>query len=208
VPLPTALRGLLSAKGADEVEWSRSVFCTRNFFCTVARTLDGEDSEDSKMDEYLRLVDAYVVWPSTVALLLLSDREADAILALMWDLEDGERTTHRLIHLAFSRPDRMGGGVAVRQGAFALPCVADDAVEQDGTAALPPVELATLHILSGETSLVGEAVHGHMRRLLPTEGASHTAEEMVGMRGMLHMLPRSDLEKVLRVMPSERLSHA
>ena len=204
VLLQDAFKALLSAKGSDQIGWSPKVYCTRNFFRTVARQQSSLDGEEAKMDEYLRLVDVYIFWPSTGALVLMSDREADAICAHMWALEDGDMaTTPRLMHLAFSRPGEMGGGVQSRQGALALPSSAlDDAA---GETALFTSELVTLQVLAGETMLAGEALPQQLRVMLPNEATTNAAGEIVGMRGMLHMLSHSVLERELRIMASERL---
>ena len=53
--------------------------------------------------------------------------------------------------------------------------------------------------------LMGEAVPQPLRKMLPNEVAANAAEEIIGMRGMQHMLPHSVLERVLRLMASERL---
>jgi hypothetical protein len=54
-----------------------NVFCTRNFLLTVRQTVNGS------IEEYLRPVDAMLYFPKKKTFLLLSEREADNILALL-----------------------------------------------------------------------------------------------------------------------------
>ena len=74
----------LSKMAIHRLSWSSRVFCTRNFVHSVAAS--------TCLDEYMRQVDFIAVFPGANPnssgprhqLLLLSEREADTLLALLW----------------------------------------------------------------------------------------------------------------------------
>ena len=62
-------------------EWPSNIFGTRNFFETVK---ESSFSRTTYLNDYLRLVDSFVLFASG-EILLLSELEADKILELTWD---------------------------------------------------------------------------------------------------------------------------
>ena len=78
VTLPTMLASTVSLKGIKA--WPDSaVFATENFYRTVL------GHRNLNLDDYLRPVDAVVLFPASGELLLLSEREADLALDAFWN---------------------------------------------------------------------------------------------------------------------------
>jgi len=72
---------LLSGENLSNIGWSESVFCTQNFTKTV--------NVNGGMDDFLRIPDAFVRFPSD-EILLLSNREADQILLHFLDRKENK----------------------------------------------------------------------------------------------------------------------
>eukprot|EP00981_Chlorochromonas_danica_P016036 scaffold15289_cov616-Ochromonas_danica.AAC.1 len=60
-----------------------------------------KNQEAVKLDNYLRPVDALLVFPEDHSVLLLSEREADRILSLQW--RGGKSTSWWLLSMAYLR---------------------------------------------------------------------------------------------------------
>ncbi len=65
------IQSCMSCESLVKIKWSRKVFCTRNFIKTIA--------SKGKIDDFLRIPDSLVHFPSG-EILLLSDREANQFL--------------------------------------------------------------------------------------------------------------------------------
>ena len=63
---------------APKLALSCQLYGTRNFFQACAK------AESTSLNDYLRWIDASVMLPSSGEIILVSEREADAILALEW----------------------------------------------------------------------------------------------------------------------------
>ena len=202
-PLRTAMAGILSCTGTNQVAWSDRVFCTRNFINTASRNFINKD-------EYLRIPDVILLWPISGEVLLVSEREANGLVMAFWN--HGEKTRISgpiLAHLAYSRPVAVTES-AVRSGVplGALAMLGGLGLSTGGGAQwmVPgPPALTTLQIFAGETTLQSGAVRAELRTLLPTGLAGQAAEALVSSRGLDSMMPHSDLYKELRRMKGERL---
>lgn len=72
----------MSCKSLANIKWSSQVYCTENFVSTVAC--------ESAIDEYLRIPDMFVRFPSG-DILILSDREANVVLPLFRSKIESEK---------------------------------------------------------------------------------------------------------------------
>lgn len=85
VTLPTMFASTVSLKGIKA--WpDPAVFATENFHKTVL------GHQKLNLDDYLRPVDAVVLFPASGELLLLSEREADSALDAFWKLTSASST--------------------------------------------------------------------------------------------------------------------
>eukprot|EP00899_Mesostigma_viride_P019524 jgi/Mesvir1/27573/Mv07318-RA.1 len=85
---------LLLPTGLRSIPWSDKVFMTYNFLQgtlnNVTITVVGQPPRPTpekglELNEFLRAVDAMLYFPDTGEVLLLSEREADAVLELLWE---------------------------------------------------------------------------------------------------------------------------
>eukprot|EP00976_Prorocentrum_cordatum_P097578 1191049-Prorocentrum_minimum.AAC.1 len=83
----------------EAVKWA-DIYCTQNFVYTVAVT-----TKKGALNEYLRPLDAVLVYPNGHGVVLLSEREADNILARMWQSGRGQvnQAVPYLVNLAYER---------------------------------------------------------------------------------------------------------
>jgi hypothetical protein len=89
---------LLEGAGLSSIPWSSKVYCSANFVCTTAASQRRVRSSSSTagggdgmtvgaaggLSEYLRPLDALLVFPSSGEVLLLSEREADSLQEELW----------------------------------------------------------------------------------------------------------------------------
>lgn len=153
------------------------VFCTKNFlFATSLR---------SRVDDYLRPVDALLVFPNGNAL-LLSEREADGVLRVLANDNDSIVARPTLVHLSYAgsvadhEPERFGRNPLMRDGAIS------STVEESS--------LGAIWIFGGKTSIPAYSRES-VKRLV--NGAALAVRHLVAMQGQAHRLPRSDLERLL-----------
>lgn len=179
LPLASALR-CLSAAAHIEPMRSRAVsrvFCTENFlFATSVRR---------QLDDYLRPVDAILVFPNG-NVLLLSEREADGVLRVLANGDGSIVPRPMLVHLSYT-----GSGADHEPVRFARN---------------PLMRAAAISRTVGETTLVAIWLFGG-RTSIPVcsrevvkrqvKGAVLAVRHLVAMQGQSHMLPRSDLERLL-----------
>lgn len=182
----------------QQVAWSDCVFCTENFLRTVK-----QNSDCQKLDDYLRPVDGMLVlqvpslfatvWlPNSVAsVLLLSQREVDRILSLMWSL--GPPSWVSLTNLCYAR----------------LACDTNAPPKLQISSSASRVQemqnktVASLQLFSGEATFGDErcteralARRTALKDMLKRDAAKYAAVVLVQMRGQLHVMAHSDLEKV------------
>jgi hypothetical protein len=70
------------------VPWEDNIFCTKNFILTVLTS-----EADQYIQEVLRPVDTFIYFEDSKCILLISEREADRILSMMWALRSKEGTS-------------------------------------------------------------------------------------------------------------------
>jgi hypothetical protein len=213
---------LLAAPWLAGINWSGKVFCTANFVCTTAASLQkvasGTRSSSGTanhlavgssgiLDVHLRLVDALLLFPSSGEVLLLSEREADALQDMLWKASFGSSSSSGvpvLLSLAYARLAAADGPPGVQQHLrLASPLIATAAVGagqlrsqskrlcmsqlRDGTA-----QLVSLLLFNGSASYGSEAQRKQLRQVM--RGKRGAAEVLLCLRGKSALLARSDLE--------------
>ena len=198
VPLQRLANGLQPAD-LGRIEWPPQLHVTANF----RRTVDGGGGLPPQQGEYLRPVKALLLFPDGAAL-LVSEREAEALLELLWATGKVSLSNSRglrsplLLGLSYAQrgyKELAGGGpptlslaVSVSSsGAWAAPD-AKEALRRLGAA-----ELVGMHLFGGGTEYGTPAemreLHRLMRRRL------RVAEALTEARGRQSMLSRSGLER-------------
>lgn len=167
-----------------DIPWNLmgNIQCTRNFIETIVMNNTAQN-----IQEYLRPVDVLLYFPTQDNLLLmLSEREADSILSLMWTKEGkaaSERTGVRLIHLSYMRKD-----------------IPDDA-RINFSWAICNHELrfsewrkvALIQLFNGDTTY-NKHQKKNLEIVLKEIAAKKAALLIPNMRGLQFNLPRSDLD--------------
>lgn len=159
-----------------------TVFCTENFLVGTSQP------SKSSLDDYLRPVDAALAFADG-SLLLLSEREANGVmLALGRDrtLPGNTRGSQpKLIHLSYagSEPgeERISTNPLMRE-----------ATQERG--ALRCAALARIWVFGGITTIPKDG-RDAVKTLI--KGKLAAVKHIVAARGHGHMLPRSDLERLL-----------
>ena len=170
------------------VDWPAHIFCSRNFALIVS-------TSDSAQDEYLRPLTSLLVFPGGVVL-LISEREADAILKLLWQKRSSRVY---LLHLAYVRVSFDNSNASIALG---LPTAPRVSIIDERT-------LTALQLLNGETSYNTETRKKHLYALIDTNTAGHGPPKLVRMRGLQHYLHCSDLERTCeRSMRSARKAYS
>lgn len=190
--LDIAMAQYLSTNEAlDLVEKDASpVYYTRNFFASNER-LDsgflGQPNNWLRLDDYLRPVDALLVFPSR-EVLLLSERETDGILRVMRDARHPRLGYPKLLHVSYLRSSR---DEAVSQNPLLSAAATEARVWQRVTNSA----LANLWVFAGTTAIPQED-HEAVQALV--KGRRSKVLRLLEMRGVEQMMPRSILERLLR----------
>jgi hypothetical protein len=171
------------------------VFCTANFARTVV-----QQSEAAALNEYLRPPGSLLLFPATREVLLVSEREADALAAAAWS--GGVRSltvrTASPVLLNITYPNSPSGTtpplLAVQFGKLS-PFMARPPPPH-----VQPPELASVLLWGGETRYGGTTtpLFSSLVQLLGQggrSGAKEGAEALVGMRGKQALFARSNLEQ-------------
>lgn len=191
--LRTATAQLLLPSSLGMLPWSSYVHCTKNFLVT---TLTSREARHTTLNEYLRPVDAMLVFPKSGEVVLLSEREADQLQAISWGghSQGGYVATTTpavaplLVNLCYAR-DALAHGrqllLAVRLGGPGI--------------ALQPVPLSaealvSVQLFDGEASYCSEVQQREVKLLVWRQ--RDAVEALLGMRGKSSLLPRSELERV------------
>jgi hypothetical protein len=188
--------------------WSLRVYATRNFVLTVAEA-------PTAMGEYLRCVGAALLWPDSGDLLLLSEREADALLQAA-RAPTGNAMQALSVTARASAPVLLWGitslGSSSSPAAGGLPSLAVPlGARRIGCSSTPgAAQLASVLLWNGDTTFGASGTPG-LKALLCGAGQPETraaamsaAELLVGLRGKKERLERSDLEAVALQVAAER----
>ena len=179
ISLADAVTSHLRPSELAAIAWHPDVWVTANFMRTLAPP-DGASADDKRDDLslYQRPVDALLRLPDG-GVLLLSDREAETLLADHWMAGGRGAGPPPLLHHTYARDARGASLIAPGGG---------------GAAALPDAHAAALQLLNGETTLGGEERVAAATAMLGSAQARGAALRLPVLRGNAHLLARSDLE--------------
>jgi hypothetical protein len=194
VPLAQAAR-LLAPESVGQLPWSGRVFCTSN--CLHTTRCGAVAGATSQLNNYLRPLDTVLLLPSGEAV-LLSEREVDGLLELVWGASGGGNDSWSfgssaatsqgpgplLLSLPYARLPRAAG---------AWPPLTVALRPQQAGPSLADAELVSMQLFNGGASYPGEGQLQQLAELV--RGRREAAEALVAMRGLLPLFPRSDLEK-------------
>lgn len=194
LPIQMQLLGSAAAEltppSIGQLHWSQRVYGTKNFWRAV-RLPPGEAP-----NSYLRQMASLLALPGG-DMVLLSEREADEVLCLMWQHQGaggsvggGQETAPVLLSLCYAHA-ACGDEGSVSGGGYA-PLLAHTARGRPaGGVALEAGQLASLLVLDGETSYQ-PALHAALGQLVQRRKAE--VAELLAARGKEVLLSRSDLE--------------
>jgi hypothetical protein len=172
------------------------VFCTANFARTVV-----QQSEPAALNEYLRPPGSLLLFPATREVLLVSEREADALAAAAWSSggNDNSTGTNNTMLLNVTYTQQTDGALPLLGLVLSNPRSSGDSM-QPGAASVQPPELASVWLWGGDTRYGGPTtpLFSSLVQLLRQGGrsaAKEGAEALVGMRGKQALFARSQLEQ-------------
>lgn len=176
-----------------------SVLCTRNFLHATTHSFNGSSS----LNEYPRPVGVMLVF-SDAMVLLVSDREADALVAVArahaaLRVSSASPAPPVLVNQCFAYQAWQSGTGA--QLALALPLRGSAARTVPGATCVAAAAVAAVRLFDGQTTYGGllSAVHRELRRLVSgpdqARGAKDVCVDLVNMRGKESLFSHSDLEK-------------
>ena len=195
MPLEVALE-VYHDESLSAIPWDRTdIYVTSAFMKTV---IDKQGSQLKDLSDFMRPVDAIVIFPSE-EVLLLSEWEADHVLPLMWASTPVEDMPF-FVNLAYLREaaDKQRSSEEIRLRVPALPRSGSRSSSKLGVA---DITVAGLQLLAGET-MFGTAKRKKSVTNLLTNLASSSAAakkaalQLVALRGKQHMISRSDLELI------------
>ncbi|KAL7465647.1 hypothetical protein ACHAXS_005974 [Conticribra weissflogii] len=180
------------------VNWQRNIYCTKNF----ARTVKGRFGGPSCLNNYLRVVDFVVTFPSGDTL-LVSEYEANGLLKLIWNLTKAgflRFGKYRFQNFSFLRHATRDNDSAQ----IFLECKIPSRGYDLNNTAVDDLAMASLQFFSGDASYATaerkEALKSILRVAKQGENDDYCpqthAEEMLEMRGNGNMFSYSDLEKL------------
>lgn len=175
--LPVEARVFSISSTAEEV------FCSLNFLFGT-----GTLPATTRLDEFLRPVDAALIFKNG-KMLLISDREANGVLQAASTM--GNRTggvTTRLVHLAYTASDLEDEHIPYNP----LMRRAVRETRQGESTSLP--SLASVWVFGGRTGIPED---GRDAVQVLVKGQRSAVVHLLAMRGKQHLLPRSDLERLL-----------
>lgn len=189
---------------------AHKVFCTANFLFAVANqevslpSLDDYLRPVPALDDYLRPVDAALLFTDG-EMVLLSEREADGVLLAQSRSSSqplpslGRQPSSaapKLIHLSYTASEQHETRLETNPLMRAAKRQTADDVQQPAVRPTEPADtaLAMVWVFGGWTT-VPEHAKGAVKALV--QGGRHAVGLIVAVRGHAHMLPRSDLERLL-----------
>jgi hypothetical protein len=185
-PLSHWIEELMLPEELRDISWSDSVYCTTNFFHSIVI-----GNKKGAISDYIRMVDAFLLFPEEPQVLLVSEREADRVLGWLWEYGDN---TVQLVHLTYLHQLQAGEQHPLE----ALHPELDHSSMEDW---INPV-LASMELFNGTVTFQGPALQEAVTSLV--SGAQSAAKQLVHLRGLSHMLEHSDLDEICAPdLPSE-----
>ncbi|KAG2494612.1 hypothetical protein HYH03_007377 [Edaphochlamys debaryana] len=195
--LPSAVQQSLDPDSLRDIPWSTKVYVTENFLLAAS-------PPPSPLNEYLRPLDALVLFSGSGEALLISEREADRLLGALWQRRRRAAASRGgaplLVSLCYLR-DAWASGAVPR---LAVSLDTGTTLAGSGTglgaagaawASLDARALVSMQLFNGEASYARGAARREVRALMV--GRREEAEALVGMRGKGVALPKSDLERAV-----------
>ncbi len=198
LPLPRVVRDHLPPDSPlQHICWSERVLCTANFVRTISAA-----KSPALIHEYLRPLGMVLLFPADGTVLLVSEREANALLLLLY-MQGGassggcaEAQAPVLQPFCYARLAHYSeGSMQLLAAGHSFP----KAVTQVGSI------IVDMQLFNGDTAYGDESSNSssskEARLLLRglVNGKNRAAEDIVGMRGKMPMFPRSDLEWACRI---------
>lgn len=174
---------------------AQNVVCTANF-------LFGAANRTTSLDDYLRPVDAALAL-SSGEMVLLSDREADGVLLALSRSSSRSfaslgnclsSTPPKLVHLSYTTSEQNEPRIKTNPLMRAAKCHTQAQRLRRTQTKAANTALPAVWVFSGWTTIpdhAKDAVKAFVK------GERHAVEHMVAVRGHGHLLPRSDLERLL-----------
>ncbi|CAM9355098.1 unnamed protein product [Chrysoparadoxa australica] len=167
----------LSIEALSKLPWCKEVWVTCNFLVAT--------SVAKEIDCYLRPPEALLVFPGG-EIVLLSEYEADGMLTAIWDRS---ASSHKgaapvLVNLAYAR------NAGSSSSSIQLAVTAGEAA----TCHLSGAALASVQVFAGECTYSTKERKEAVRSLL--HRSFSCIEDILRMRGLLHLLSRSHLEEL------------
>lgn len=175
------------------INWDTNIYVTKNFMQTAENS---NPLELTNVEHSLRLVDAAIQFEgsSTVTLLLLSDREADSILALYWERQLlNQSSRNSFVNVSFLK----NSARTPNSGAFPLQlCLCDHTTNSHMLKYLSGSAIASVQLFSGDTMFAPDEEEALRTVLLTTLKGKQVASRFTEFRETQHHLARSVLENV------------
>lgn len=172
-------------KAVSSLAWaSARVFGTGNFFLPLAQQ---RTAASDGLADYLRPVSSALVFPAG-DVLLLSEREVDAVLHHVWYRArptDVPARAPALVHLTFAKLAAAAGG---SNALMTVPATG-------AAVTVPPAALAHMQVFAGDT-MFADSLKDHVEKLAPSKVATAAASSLPYVRGTLLLLDRSHLEAI------------
>ena len=149
-------------------------------------------AEGSACDEYLRSVDVCLIFTNG-EVLLISEREADQLLRIFFELASS--SLQGFISCTRGQPVRMTHLVYIRQHHTtpSIPVKRLCPLNSAPVGISDEETLAAIQLFNGETTYATESRRRHLKNLVGNHGSE--PGKIVHMRGYLHQMAFSDLEK-------------
>lgn len=185
--------------------WSRDVYGTSNFFNAVS----GQSGLPlTSFNNYLRIVDVFLVFPNK-DVLLVSDREADELIAILWKQASNTTAEVTLCHLGFLRSALDDSKLGLTSSSMVLghkwSSGSRMSFRSAGSQLQHPSDyiVATIQLFAGETMYRTDSRQGALKDILRGLEVSRgppaaDPEYIVTARGNSHSIAYSTLERVCR----------
>jgi hypothetical protein len=199
--------------GAQHIAWCSKVFCTANFVHSIPL----KQRFRVRLEQYLRPVDAFLLFRNDQHVLLLSEREADIILKHVWQREqkpcEGAERPKPIPRMFDAHPLRIT--IPARTKSARLPIFAHlfwarlaftaeaYSPHKDKFAelreSLPLRALLSLQLFNGESVFSTEEQRSELRNMLLAHTCGKKAAlSLPAIRGLQYKVARSDLEQIAR----------
>lgn len=180
------------------VKWQPNIFCTENF----ARTVEGQLSDPSCLNNYLRVVDDVVTFPCGY-ILLVSEYESNGLLKQIWNLNKIDDSRHS-VKYCFQNFSFLRRAMDKCSPEVLLECKLQSRGYDLKKSALDELSMASLQFFSGDASYATAERKKSLKSILRVAKRGEDddycpqtqAEEMLEMRGNGNMFSYSDLEKL------------